>query len=343
VYVPRTREVLLDCWVLEEHRVTKARSRLRDEFSHLARTKGLARTLTFEPALLGLRAFEACNTLNYHTSELQTRLETVLVSILLCPRTGISFGTIVRHAVSGAVYPLLLSLVVWRAVHCFTPAARASRAAAGVPGSAYSRTRASGVTMTAKPFVPPETLRGLFVGSGSDGLNEVCTDLPSNRNTLHCASLLPILHRSIFTLWVVFCVLLLLSHVHLVSACVRKQPLVCQTILELAGKPPTQVNVLYIGTATYDLPGPRQRQTGRFVQAGCSVTSIDVVDNAPSAAELASTVAAADVIVVSGGNLLSVICDRGPHPSSAPMRSTSQHLVLSILTMQRRLSLATDP
>jgi hypothetical protein len=41
--------------------------------------------------------------------------------------------------------------------------------------------------------------------------------------------------------------------------------------LKLAGKPAHDVTVLYIGTATYDLPGPRERQTARFRDASCKV------------------------------------------------------------------------
>ena len=70
------------------------------------------------------------------------------------------------------------------------------------------------------PFVPPPALTGLFVGSGSDGLNE---------------------------------------------------PAVAQAILGLVPKLPADVAVLYLGTATYDLPGPRERQTARFIEAGCRV------------------------------------------------------------------------
>ena len=103
------------------------------------------------------------------------------------------------------------------------------------------------------PFVPPPALTGLFVGSGSDGLNE---------------------------------------------------PAVAQAILSLVPKLPADVAVLYLGTATYDLPGPRERQTARFIEAGCRVRGLEVVDVAPPRDQLASAVEAADVIIVSGGNTL---------------------------------------
>ena len=97
-----------------------------------------------------------------------------------------------------------------------------------------------------------QNLRGLFVGSGSDGLNE---------------------------------------------------SIMCETILALSGKqgPP---KVLYLGTATYDLEGPRQRQTLRFIEAGCQVSSLDVATACPSKRESSAAIQAADVIIVSGGNTL---------------------------------------
>jgi hypothetical protein len=55
---------------------------------------------------------------------------------------------------------------------------------------------------------PAAALKGLFVGSGSDGLNEAA---------------------------------------------------VSGAIIALTNKPAHSIKVLYVGTATYDLPGPRQR------------------------------------------------------------------------------------
>ena len=109
-------------------------------------------------------------------------------------------------------------------------------------------------TMTGNPwsFDAPPKLRGLFVGSGSDGLNE---------------------------------------------------PWMTQAILDLVEDKDKKPNVLYLGTATYDLPGPRQRQTHCFVEAGCDVTSLDV-DSGNIPDDMAAMVEAADVIVVSGGNTL---------------------------------------
>ena len=100
----------------------------------------------------------------------------------------------------------------------------------------------------------PTTIKGCFVGSGSDGLNDA---------------------------------------------------LVCETIIGQTGK--AAPVVLYLGTATYDLAGPRSRQTERFVAAGCTCTTIDLAGDTstwPSAEEMATLVGACDIIIVSGGNTL---------------------------------------
>ena len=45
-------------------------------------------------------------------------------------------------------------------------------------------------------------------------------------------------------------------------------------ILETVEKDPADTNVLYIGTATYDLPIPFSNQTRLLEQAGCKVESL---------------------------------------------------------------------
>lgn len=102
-------------------------------------------------------------------------------------------------------------------------------------------------------FEAPAELRGVFVGSGSDGLNE---------------------------------------------------PEITKSILSLVDKEPSSTTVLYLGTATYDLPGPRERQTNRLRESGCKIVPLDVVDSAPSFAEMEEALSEADVVVVSGGNTL---------------------------------------
>ena len=52
------------------------------------------------------------------------------------------------------------------------------------------------------------------------------------------------------------------------------EPAVCAAVLEMAGKPPAATVVLYLGTATYDLPAPAARQTARFREAGCDVLAV---------------------------------------------------------------------
>ena len=103
----------------------------------------------------------------------------------------------------------------------------------------------------------PAGLRGVWVGSGSDGMNEAE---------------------------------------------------VAEAILALAPSP--QPRVLYLGAATYDAPGPRERQTVRFAEAGCFVMSLDLAIPKPDEgaavfqAKLVKAVGAAEVIIVSGGNTL---------------------------------------
>lgn len=82
---------------------------------------------------------------------------------------------------------------------------------------------------------------------------------------------------------------------------------ICDEIVRLTGKAAEDVRLLYVGTATYDLPGPRERQTARFVEAGCRVTALECTDAVPE--DMAAQVEGADVIIISGGNTL-FACDR---------------------------------
>lgn len=63
-------------------------------------------------------------------------------------------------------------------------------------------------------------------------------------------------------------------------------------------------NVLYLGTATYDLELPREGQTQIFKQFGCEVKNLDLVQKDPDALELEVAIKEADIILVSGGNTL---------------------------------------
>mmetsp|Transcript_17724 Transcript_17724/g.43395 ORF Transcript_17724/g.43395 Transcript_17724/m.43395 type:complete len:314 (+) Transcript_17724:172-1113(+) len=97
-------------------------------------------------------------------------------------------------------------------------------------------------------------MKGVFVGSGSDGMNEKAV----------------------------------------VAECVR-----------LTGKASGVVQILYIGTATYDMSAPRERQTARFLERGCKVQALDVAAcGPPPPPALGEMFATADIILVSGGNTL---------------------------------------
>eukprot|EP01062_Namystynia_karyoxenos_P038692 TRINITY_DN28114_c0_g1_i1.p1 TRINITY_DN28114_c0_g1~~TRINITY_DN28114_c0_g1_i1.p1 ORF type:complete len:342 (+),score=111.05 TRINITY_DN28114_c0_g1_i1:66-1028(+) len=79
----------------------------------------------------------------------------------------------------------------------------------------------------------------------------------------------------------------------------------CDAIIALSRK--ERPRVAYLGTPTYDLPGPQERQTGWLVQAGCPVSPVKVANEAPPLSELQRVLGEADVIVVSGGNTLFAI------------------------------------
>jgi dipeptidase E len=108
-----------------------------------------------------------------------------------------------------------------------------------------------------RAFHPPPNLKGVFVGSGSDGMSD---------------------------------------------------PRIANIILELTGKAASDVTVVYLGTATYDLPAFQKRQTQCFADMGCTVTSINLVTTTTAACTLPNDrkeiIELADVIVVGGGNTL---------------------------------------
>jgi dipeptidase E len=72
--------------------------------------------------------------------------------------------------------------------------------------------------------------------------------------------------------------------------------------LSLTGKAAADVNVLYMGTASYDLDGPKENQTKLFVKAGCKIDPLNVTCEVPQ--DMEQRVDAADVIIISGGNSL---------------------------------------
>ena len=103
------------------------------------------------------------------------------------------------------------------------------------------------------------------------------------------------------------------------------EPFICDEIVRLARAPlagaavalPSErsLTVAYLGTATYDLPAPRRRQTARLAALGCRVVDcpVAVAATAMAAADLERVTAAeADIVIVSGGNTLYAM-DRRRH------------------------------
>eukprot|EP00756_Hemistasia_phaeocysticola_P043664 Hpha_TRINITY_DN17242_c0_g1::TRINITY_DN17242_c0_g1_i1::g.17903::m.17903 len=85
------------------------------------------------------------------------------------------------------------------------------------------------------------------------------------------------------------------------SAGMNQKP-ICDAIIALSGKETPRV--VYLGTATYDHPGPQSKQTEHFTSAGCDVRAVQVALGGADAAGARREVAEADVCVVSGGNTL---------------------------------------
>ena len=83
-------------------------------------------------------------------------------------------------------------------------------------------------------------------------------------------------------------------------------PRPAKKIVELVDKPAQDINVVYLGTATYDIGVFKARQTERFAELGCNVQSLDIAndDDGFSDAEINQIIDQADVIVVGGGNTL---------------------------------------
>lgn len=82
------------------------------------------------------------------------------------------------------------------------------------------------------------------------------------------------------------------------------EPGMAELVIELTGRDADGLELLYLGTATYDRAEPRRRQTVRFAALGCSVRSLDVATRDVSAEALEEAVGRADIVLVSGGNTL---------------------------------------
>ncbi len=62
------------------------------------------------------------------------------------------------------------------------------------------------------------------------------------------------------------------------------EPGMAELVVELTGRPAAGLELLYLGTATYDRPEPRERQTARFADLGCRIARLDVAAAHPAPA-----------------------------------------------------------
>ena len=82
------------------------------------------------------------------------------------------------------------------------------------------------------------------------------------------------------------------------------EPGMAELVIDLAGRDAAGLELLCLGTATYDRTETRERQVSRFAERGCRVRALDVATSDPSAEELDEAVERADIVLVSGGNTL---------------------------------------
>ena len=82
------------------------------------------------------------------------------------------------------------------------------------------------------------------------------------------------------------------------------EPGMAEHVIELTGRDAAGLELLYLGTATYDADEPRQRQAVRFDELGCQVRALDVATRDPSTDEMDEAVGRAAIVLVSGGNTL---------------------------------------
>jgi dipeptidase E len=88
------------------------------------------------------------------------------------------------------------------------------------------------------------------------------------------------------------------------SGAAMSKPLLAASVISLAQRRPEDLSLLYIGTASYDIPEKRCKQTCAFSDMGVSVRSLDVANKSVLPEDMAKAVTAADIILVSGGNTL---------------------------------------
>jgi dipeptidase E len=81
-------------------------------------------------------------------------------------------------------------------------------------------------------------------------------------------------------------------------------PYIAAAVVALTRRPPEDLSLLYIGTASYDIAEYRRAQTGAFSSMGVAVRSLDVANVSVPREAMAEAVDGADIILVSGGNTM---------------------------------------
>lgn len=82
------------------------------------------------------------------------------------------------------------------------------------------------------------------------------------------------------------------------------EPGMAELVIELGGRDAAGLELLYLGTPSYDAIEAQERQTVGFARLGCLVRSLDVATRDPSTSEMVDAVGRARIVLVSGGNTL---------------------------------------
>ena len=86
-------------------------------------------------------------------------------------------------------------------------------------------------------------------------------------------------------------------------------PEICERVIQLTNKKAEDINLLYIGTATYDSEQAMTKQTICFQDSGVNIIPFECTLKTPTENEIIDVTSKADIILVSGGNTL-YACDR---------------------------------
>ena len=81
-------------------------------------------------------------------------------------------------------------------------------------------------------------------------------------------------------------------------------PFMCKAVVDLTQRPPHDVSLLYIGTASYDIAKFCDKQTNTFSKMGVNVDSLNVANQYAPKDQMEEKLDKADIILVSGGNTL---------------------------------------